>query len=95
MIASTSSGVRFFKIGLRRVPAAPILPGLIKLLEAVKAVARISHHFAGLADIPELLGQLKQSYLGADDKRAASPLRRSLRHRAAGYARERYIDWVH
>jgi hypothetical protein len=41
--------------------------GLVKLLEAVKAVARIAHHLAGLADIAELLGQLQQPHLGADD----------------------------
>ena len=41
--------------------------GVVKLLETVKAVAAIAHHLAGLADIAELLGQLQQPNLGADD----------------------------
>ena len=41
--------------------------GVVKLLEPVKAVAAIAHHFAGLADIAELLGQLQQPNLGAND----------------------------
>ena len=32
-----------------------------------KSVARVTHHFAGLADIAELPGQLQQPYLGAED----------------------------
>ena len=42
-------------------------PGVVKFLEAIKAVAAIAHHFAGLADVAELLGQLQQPNLGADD----------------------------
>ena len=34
--------------------------GVVKLLEAVKAVATVAHHLAGLADVAELLGQLQQ-----------------------------------
>ena len=41
--------------------------GVVKLLEAIEAVARVAHHLAGLADIAELLGQLQQPDLGADD----------------------------
>jgi hypothetical protein len=41
--------------------------GLIKLLEAIEAVARVAHHLAGLADIAELLGQFQQPDLHADD----------------------------
>ena len=40
---------------------------VVELLEAVKAVATIAHHLAGLAHIAELLGQLQQSNLRADD----------------------------
>ena len=40
---------------------------VVQLLEAVEAVARIAHHLAGLAYIPELLGELQQADLGADD----------------------------
>ena len=41
--------------------------GLVELLEAVEAVARVAHHLAGLADVAELLGELQQAHLGADD----------------------------
>src|SRR5262249_4933393 len=40
---------------------------IVELLEAVEAVAAVAHHFAGLADIAELLGELQQSNFGADD----------------------------
>src|SRR6516162_2816018 len=40
---------------------------VVELLEAVEAVAAVAHHFAGLADITELLGQLQQPELGSDD----------------------------
>src|SRR5262245_15426991 len=40
---------------------------VVELLEAVEAVATVAHHFAGLADIAELLGELQQPNLGADD----------------------------
>src|SRR5262249_39753223 len=39
---------------------------LVELLEPVEAVAAVAHHFAGLADIAELLGEL-QADLDADD----------------------------
>jgi hypothetical protein len=35
--------------------------------EAVKTVAAVAHHLARLADVAELLGQLEQPYLGAND----------------------------
>jgi hypothetical protein len=35
-------------------------PGVVKFIETIKAVAAIAHHFAGLADFAELLGQLQQ-----------------------------------
>src|ERR1700724_758850 len=37
------------------------------LLEAVEAVAAITHHLAGLAHIAKLLGKLQEPDLGADD----------------------------
>src|SRR5262249_15613141 len=40
---------------------------VVKLLEAVEAVAAVAHHLAGLAHIAELLGELQQSNLGADN----------------------------
>jgi hypothetical protein len=40
---------------------------VVQLLEAVKTVAAVAHHLAGLADIAELLGQLQQTELGSDD----------------------------
>ena len=40
---------------------------VVEFLEAVEAVARIAHHLAGLANIAELFGKLKQSNLGTDD----------------------------
>ena len=40
---------------------------VVKLLEAVEAIAAVTHHLAGLADITELFGELQQSNFGADD----------------------------
>src|SRR5262245_51045170 len=67
MASSISCGTRFFKTF-----AADFLQGqfaalVIELLEPVEAVAAVAHHFAGLADIAELLGELQQPNLGADD----------------------------
>src|SRR5262249_32867523 len=39
---------------------------LVELLEPVKAVAAVAQHLASLADVAELLGELRQSTLGAD-----------------------------
>jgi hypothetical protein len=41
--------------------------GVVEFLEAVEAVAAVAHHFAGLADVAKLLGQLQKPHLGADD----------------------------
>jgi hypothetical protein len=41
--------------------------GVIEFLEAIKAVAAIAHHFAGLADIAQLPGELQKPDFGADD----------------------------
>src|SRR5439155_18134851 len=38
-----------------------------QFLEAVEAVPAIAHHLAGLADVPELLGQLQQPDLRSDN----------------------------
>jgi len=40
---------------------------VIQLLEPVEAVATISHHLAGLADVAQLLGQFQHSDLRAND----------------------------
>ncbi len=40
---------------------------VVEFLEAIEAVARIAHDFAGLGDIAELLGQFEQAGFGADD----------------------------
>src|ERR1700757_1853510 len=52
---------------------------IVQLLEAVKAVAAVPHHLAGLADVAELLGQFQQPDLGPDDLLL-------LRHRGLPYA---------
>jgi hypothetical protein len=52
---------------------------VVEFLKTVETVATVAHHFAGLADIAELLGELQQSNLGADDllfsRHGASPPR--------------------
>ena len=59
---------------------------VIEFLKAVEAVAAIAHHLAGLADIAELLGELQEPNLGADDllfgRHVVSSIRRggALRH---------------
>ena len=40
---------------------------VVQLLEPIKAVAAVPHHFAGLADIAELLGQFEQPNLCSDN----------------------------
>jgi hypothetical protein len=40
---------------------------VVQILEAVEAVARITHHPTGLADVAELLGELQDADLGAND----------------------------
>jgi len=69
---------------------------VVQFLEAIKAVARVAQHLAGLADIAELAGQLQQPNLRADDllflchlrglrpagERAAVPARRQGPHPA-------------
>jgi hypothetical protein len=40
---------------------------IVQLLKTVEAVAAVTHHLAGLADIAELFGKLQQANLGADD----------------------------
>ena len=40
---------------------------VVQLLEPVEAVATLSHHLAGLADIAQLLGQFQHSDLRAND----------------------------
>jgi hypothetical protein len=63
-MASTSGGVRFFKIGFRRVPflQRQFSACIIELFEAIETVAAVAHHFARLANVAELLGQLEQPY---------------------------------
>src|SRR5215468_3114794 len=40
---------------------------VVQLLKAVEAVTAVTHHFASLTDIAELLGQFQQTDLGSDD----------------------------
>ena len=40
---------------------------VVELLEPVEAVAAVAHHLTGLADVAELLGELQQANLSADD----------------------------
>ena len=42
----------------RQLLQRQLAAGVLKLLEAIETVARVAHHFAGLADIAELPGQL-------------------------------------
>jgi hypothetical protein len=52
--------------GLRRVSSCSAnSPPASSSSLTVKAVTRITHHFAGLADIAKLSGKLQQSHLGA------------------------------
>jgi hypothetical protein len=68
MASSISCGTRFFNTGfLRLISCNAIATLVVELLEPVEAVAAVAHHFAGLADIAELLGELQQANLGADD----------------------------
>jgi hypothetical protein len=67
MASSISCGTRFFS-----TLAADFLQGqfaalVVELLEPVEAVAAVTHHFTGLADIAELLGELQQADFGTDD----------------------------
>src|SRR5580692_10049728 len=55
------------RVAPRQLLQRQFAAGVVKLLEAIETVARVAHHFAGLADIAELPGQLQQPYLGADD----------------------------
>src|SRR3954451_14723997 len=41
--------------------------GVVELLEAIEAVARVAHHLAGLAPVAKLLGELQKTHLGPDD----------------------------
>src|SRR5207245_3176711 len=55
-----------------RLPAADLLQRqlaafVVEFLEAVEAVAAVSHHLAGLAHIAELFGEFQQPDLGAND----------------------------
>src|SRR3954451_3378669 len=59
-------------VGQKRLLAGEFLQGefaagVVELLEAVETVARVAQHLAGLAHVAELLGQLQQAELGADD----------------------------
>src|SRR5262249_56977288 len=40
---------------------------VVQLFEPVEAVPAVAHHFAGLANITKLLGQLEQTNLRSDD----------------------------
>src|SRR3954463_12353600 len=83
-------------VGQKRLLAGEFLQGefaagVVELLEAVETVARVAQHLAGLAHVAELLGQLQQAELGADDLlllyHDRCPLERrgrALRTRASG-----------
>src|SRR5579863_7690930 len=55
------------RLSTRQLLQRQFAAGVVKLLEAIETVARIAHHFASLADIAELPGQLQKPNLGADD----------------------------
>src|SRR4028119_1763106 len=62
-----SGPVRQKRLAPGQLLQGKLAAGLVELLEAVEAVARVAHHLAGLGDVPELLGELQQAYLHADD----------------------------
>src|SRR3954468_20473403 len=71
-------------VGQKRLLAGEFLQGefaaaVVELLEAVETVARVAQPLAGLAHVAELLGQLQQAELGADDLLLPAPAGRAWR----------------
>jgi hypothetical protein len=64
-----SGAVRFFRIWLRLLISwkAQLAAFIVHFLEPVKAVAAVPHHLAGLGHVAELIGQLQEPDLYADD----------------------------
>jgi len=67
--SSISCDTRFSSTGfLRLISCRARFPAfVVKLLEAIEAVAAIAHHLAGLTHIAELFGKLQQPNFGPDD----------------------------
>src|SRR3954452_6450187 len=55
------------RLAPRQLLERQLASGLVEILEAIEAVARVAHHLAGLAHVAELPGELQQAQLGADD----------------------------
>ena len=55
------------RLAARQLLQSELAAFVVKLLEAIEAVARVAHHLAGLRDVAELLGKFEQSHFGADD----------------------------
>ena len=73
-VSHSATGYNVYRGGVKVGTSATVTfkdtaltPSTAQLLKAVEAVARIAHHLAGLAHIVELLGELQQADLGADD----------------------------
>src|SRR5215204_2438120 len=55
------------RLAPRQLLKRQLASGLVEILEAIEAVARVPHHLAGLAHVAKLPGELQQAQLGADD----------------------------
>src|SRR4051794_24572523 len=55
------------RLAPRQLLKRQLASGLVEILEAIEAVARVAHHLAGLAHVAELPGELQQAKLGPDD----------------------------
>src|SRR5215204_791386 len=55
------------RLAPRQLLKRQLAPGLVEILEAIEAVARVAHHLAGLAHVAELPGELQQANFGPDD----------------------------
>jgi hypothetical protein len=51
---------------VRNLPQRSLAASIVQFLESVEAVARVTHHATGLADVAELPGQLKYADLGTN-----------------------------
>src|SRR5215207_9235736 len=55
------------RLAPRQLLKRQLASGLVEILEAIEAVARVAHHLAGLAHVAELPSELQQANLGPDD----------------------------
>src|ERR687898_409412 len=55
------------RLAPRQLLKRQLASGLVEILEAIEAVARVAHHLAGLTHVAELPGELQQANFGPDD----------------------------